>query len=239
MRPVLYFLIISAAILISCSNHSKDRPISSLRDSTVEEYVKVIDSSGQYDTAEFNYKILKAYSSNDTHFFKKLHTDITHYRNSKWHLADSCIHQPKLQETNADEAYRFIYTGSFCPYKVNITVSKREDSSNLHFILYQFAQDTANCRIINEFDKGLTKKNWDDITETIRKLDFWALKAENHENALLDPDDIVVIGYQKEDIASRKSPKFNYIHRWGLTWTSLGDLFFLVLKLSGHKLGCG
>jgi hypothetical protein len=233
MRLVHWFLIISEAILFSCSGHSKNKPVSSLRDSIVEEYLKVIDSSGQYDTTELIYKVLKAYSSNDTIFFKKLHSDITYYRNSEWHLADSCIHQPKLQETDADEAYRFIYTAAFCPYKMNITVSKRADSSNLHFILYQLAQDTATCRIINEFDKGLTKKNWDEITTAIRKLDFWALKEGSGENALLDPDDIVVIGYQKANVAFHKSSKFNYVHRLGLTWTNLGDVFILVLHLSG------
>jgi hypothetical protein len=238
MRYLICFLIFSASIFFSCSEHSADVPTSFLIDSTVGDYLKVVDSSYQQDTSDLSHKVLRAYYLKDSAFFKELKTNINHYRSSNWHLPDSCIVQAKLQETNAEEAYRFIYTPSFGQCKMNITVSYNGDSCRLHFMLYQAAFDTTNCRIIKEFDKILTESNWKQITKAIQKLDFWSLKKEGDYSTLIDPDDIVVIGYRNTKMLPPSVPKFNYVHRLGLTWTSLGDLFILVLKLSGNKTVC-
>ena len=232
------FFLIPVVLLLACTDRPSTTVTYSLKDSVIDKYIKLLDTSGQFDTADINYKILRAYISNDTIFFRKLSRDIDNARKFglQW-IEDSCVHSIKLQELNADEAYRFIYTASFCPYKLNITVSKKEDNANLHFILYQFRSDTASCRIINEYDKILTKRNWEDIRKAINTADFWGLKKENGLHGL-DGDNITVIGYHNVHSSFDRRAKFNYVNRWSLAGTTLAEPFNLVLKLSGNKQGC-
>lgn len=238
MRRIFFLLPVVLFVLFACTDRSTSRVTYSLKDIVIDKHVKLLDSSGQFDTSDINYRILRAYSSNDTVFFRKLNTDIDKAEKFRrqW-IEDSCVHQVKVQDLNTSEAYRFIYAAAFCPYKVNITVSKKDNSAALHFILYQPQSDTSSCRIVSEYDKALTPKNWEDIREAIDKADFWGLKRENGIHGL-DGDNITAIGYQKGYSSFDRSPKFNYVNRWSLGRTTLAGPFTLVLKLSGNKQGC-
>lgn len=235
----IFFLITLLAVLCSCNHTTNHIPTAAYKDTIVKDHLQYIETVGEYDTTDLNYKVLKAYVKNDTAYFRKLQSDIEENKRfrKQWEVLDSCIHQPKVQELNADKAYRFIYNSAFCPYRINITISKSGDSSNLHFILYQFKWDTASCRIISEYNKPLTDKNWEDFTEAIQKADFWGLKKENGLHGL-DGDDIKVWGFEKGDTAYNRQIKFNYVERWLTTKSSLADPFHLLLKLSGNKKGC-
>ncbi len=237
MRQIVILHFLGLIFFTSCKNSGNKNLSYSIRDSVLQEHLAALDSLPYFDTTDINYKILKAYKSNDTFFFKNLHIDIEREKKFRhqWDLIDSCAKEQKLSDLNVDEAYRFIYQAAFCPYKVNVTITKKTDSASLHFLIYQYQWDTAKCRIINEFDKKLPIKNWTEITESLDKYDFWGLKRENGVHGL-DGSSLTVIGYKKRDTLYRRETKTNFIYRWG--GTTLGEPFHLVLKISGNKQGC-
>jgi len=237
MRNKLLSLFILIAVLVSCNYQSNKTPYYSLKDSVLVKQLNSIESSNEFDTTDINYKTLKAYAANDTAFLKKMYFDIEESEklNKQIQLIDSCIHQTKLQSLAVDEAYRFIYSAAFCPYNLNVTITKKGDSANLHLILYQYNGNTVNFRIITEFDKIITIRNWEDLVSSLNEADFWGLKKENGVTGF-DGDDITVIGYKKRPYW--RNNQINYVHRWSVTNTALREPYNLILKLSGIKKGC-
>jgi hypothetical protein len=139
MRCFSFLPAIVLLFLISCNTRKENTVTYQLRDSIIKKDFKFIDSSGEYDTTDINYKALKAYINNDTAFFKMLDAKITEATQEKAieKFIDTCLNQPRLQDLNADEAYRFVYGAAFCNEEYNITVSKKGDSVNLHFVIYE------------------------------------------------------------------------------------------------------
>jgi hypothetical protein len=223
----------------SCNTRPNKNEKYSLKDSVLAKHFESIETSDDFDSTDLNYKMLRAYANNDTSFFRKRESDIADDEryNKQWQFMDSCIHEPKLHSLPVDEAYRFIYSAAFCPYKMHITVSRKADSSNLHFILYQTAWDTVECKIINEYDKKITSKNWQDFMQSLSFADFWGLKKDNGVHGL-DGTSLTVTGYKKGDSMYNVPAQFTYVYRWGHEWTSLNDPFKLIHKFSGNKNGC-
>lgn len=209
----------------------------SLRDSVTKEHLQLIDSSIYVDTTDINYKVLKAYLANDTAFFSKLHLDIARKNELKERFKnnDSCIHQKLLQDLNADEAYRFVYTAAFCQYKLNVTISRSGDSSNIHFITLQDVWLNGECKIINEYDKKITLKDWEGFCQLMRSADFWGLKSINNTH-VTDASTLITTGFERGYGKFEGKPRFHYVYRYGVT--TLADPFTFVLKLSGNKKGC-
>jgi hypothetical protein len=237
---MLKTFIISGFVLMtvaSCKNTSTQALPYSIKDTVLNEHLLALDSALYFDTTEINYKVLKAYQKNDTAFFKKLRLDIIKEKQfaTERQLMDSCIHLQKLQDLKVDEAYRFIFTAAFCPYKLNVTVSKKADTANIHFIVYQYKWDTAVCRIISEYDKKLNSKDWETFSEAIDKSDFWGLKQQNGIHGL-DGSTLITMGFIKAKNTFDTRPQYNYVYRWENT--TLRDPFNLILKLSGNKQGC-
>lgn len=197
----------------------------------------MIDSLEYTDTADINYKILKAYLSNDTGFFGKLKMDIARKKELRnlYNNNDSCIHQKPLQDLNVNEGYRFVYTGAFCDKILNITVTNNGNSANIHFILFQDVWLNKECKIISEYDKQISPENWQKFLELIDKADFWGLKSTNGRKGL-DGSTLITTGFTKGHRTSELTPKFNYVYRWG--YTTLNEPFYFILKLSGNTQGC-
>jgi hypothetical protein len=235
--------LISAILLIilsfSCNTKSNRTDNYSLKDTILVKHFEAIESSDDFDSTDLNYKVLKAYVNNDTAFFEKIESGLVEKEryNKQWQYMDSCIHQPKLQSLPVDEAYRFIYSAAFCPYKLQVTVSRKADRSNLHFILYQNQYDTVECKIVTEYDKTLSSKNWEALMNSLSIADFWGLKKDNGVRGL-DGNSLTVTGYLKGDSTNNRPAQFNYVYRWVYERTSLKEPFNLILKLSGNKSGC-
>jgi hypothetical protein len=236
MRILTFCLILVQVFLISCQGNNSTTKYS-LKDSILKEHLFALDSLPYYDTTDINYKVLKAYQNNDTTFLKKLHSDIERGRGfaQQWRSMDSCVQQTKLESLNCDEAYRFIYSGPFCPMKQITTISKSGDSINLNFELYQLKWDAMECKKIDAFNKKITTKNWEEITRLMDRDDFLGLKRENNIHGL-DGSTLIVIGYAKEGFNHIKAMKYNYVSRWSSS--ILRDAFELVTKLSANKQGC-
>lgn len=168
-----FLILLSLSVFISCNNQSTNN-LNSIRDTVIKRHFQTVDSSERFDTSDLNYRVLKAYVSNDTMFLIKTLLDIERYKTDqkRFGLQDSCLHQRKLQDLKVDEAYRFIYNGAFCPYEQITTISRAGDNINLNFILWQYESDSTGCRKINEFDKRLSTENWNEVKEKIEDADF-------------------------------------------------------------------
>ncbi|MGC4104051.1 hypothetical protein [Ferruginibacter sp.] len=233
--PALAFL--SLVIITSCTQKCNDQLKYSIRDTVLKQHLAELDSLPYYDTTDINYKVLKAYQNNDTTFFKNLIVQIkkqkeySHYGS----LMDDCIHQPELNDLGADEAYRFIFLSAFCIEPINVTVTKKGDSANLHFLLYQGQYDTIPCKIESEYDKKLTSAQWEEFSNKLFQADIWGLKRDNGMHGV-DGSSITFIGYVKGNPSFNRPDKFCYVSRW--EFSTLHDALTLLLKISGNKKGC-
>jgi hypothetical protein len=238
MRRYFHFVFI-VLIVSACTGTTRSDPGNAYMDTAVNEhllYQKLLD---EFDSTDINYGVLNAYMKKDTTYFKKLRVAIEESKRFKkeWAIQDSCIHQVAIDELKVDKAYRFIYGAAFCPYKINITVSRKGGNSILHFILYQFKWDTASCRIISDYEKQLTEKQWNEFADAIQNADFWGLKWDNGLHGV-DGDNIKVWGFENGDTAFERPTKAHYVERWSVHRSTLSDPFNLLLKFTGNKQGC-
>jgi hypothetical protein len=233
MNHGILFVAILLALFCGCSNNpiEKENQVTS-RDSLLTK----INSLEEVDTTENYYRLLKAYSANDTAYLRNYISDIERYNSTipPLKFIDSCVRQPNLQDLNVNEAYRFIHRAAFCPYGVNITITRIVDSSKMHFVIYELKDDSIIC--VNEFNKSLTKKDWNDIVQSLSKNDFWGRRKYNGIGGL-DGSELTVIGYKKGGADHRTL--YNHVYRWMfLREESLMEPFGLALKLSGNNQGC-
>ncbi|QEC65831.1 hypothetical protein FRZ67_00380 [Panacibacter ginsenosidivorans] len=206
-----------------------------LRDSVTHKYLSIIDTSGQYDTSEINYKILRAYISNDTTFFHQLQQDIdknSSRERANWDLWDSDIPLPKLQNLNVDEAYRFIFSIVASPSYDVVTITKQQDMIMLYYT--HFNRDDINYtppKVAKSDSTILQINQWDELTSKLYNADFWGLKKENNRRGT-DGSDLTVIGYRKG--INGLPEKYNYVHRF---WSSTLDnaFFYVYFKLLDKK----
>jgi hypothetical protein len=214
MRLPLYLTL--AVMLFSCNQPSNPKP--GYRDSVINNYFAMIDSSGKYDTADLPYKALKAYYYNDTMQLKRLHSFITAQKTKRenWDLWQSDIPLPTLDQLKFDEAYRVVFSIYGAPAYEVITIMKKDTTCKLHYL--QYSREKGRGK---EFEKSISKRAWDDVTAKLREADFWYLKSERNSRGS-DGFDLTVIGYQKWD----KTARSHFVHRWGLT--SLDNTFYYI-----------
>lgn len=224
-------------LLASCNNRTKTGSAYMLRDSVIAKHLQLVQASDNYDTTDINYRILRAYLSNDTLFFRHLQTDIKNNRIDKheWYDLDTCDHLLPLASMHASEVYRFVYVPPFCDYKQVYTISKRNSSVNLHFLLYQPATNTSACRVISDYNKTISHVNWSKLKEGLDKVDFWGLKKENGVSGV-DGSELIVAGYADANTHRNSTATYNWIHRWSSP--AFSDLIQLVAELSENKQGC-
>lgn len=236
MRPFIIITLVGCVYLLSCSQSENNAPDYSTRDSLIKVYLGDIDSLPYYDTTEDNYQMLKAYHKNDTALIKNAlikNREAREYER-KWSFTDSCVHQMALQDLGVDEAYRMIYYPAFCTMPISVTLTKKGDSANLHFLLYEYAHDTVACRIISNYNRKLDINAWAEFRSKLWYGDIWGLKRENgiHGN---DGTTLTVIGYQSGKPWNTPD-KISYANRW--SYSSLSGALEFALVLSGNKKGC-
>lgn len=250
MLPMTKAIIILGVsiILFSCRQRVSQQP-AALRDIAIERYLSKVDSIPEYDTADFDFRFLRAYKENDTAFmaaYLQLENEWDTYRQTEEYkqdieYPDSCIHQEQLRETAFEEAYRFKYRQSFCPYRLNVTVGRTGDSAILQFIIYKptdtYPTDTTACRIVNQFQKAISASQWKQFSYAIEFADFWALKAENGASGL-DGNDLEVEGYLNEKYKVPRPAKYHKIHRWSGTPVAIVSAFRMLLLFSENEQGC-
>ena len=176
-----------------------------------------------YDTTDISYKTLKAYYDDDTTSLLKLNSLINYKKSNRpnWELWNSDVPLAKLEQLHVDEVYRFIFSVYDAPFYEAITVSKKDTTFKLQYLFYQHNKDSSKFDRIKEFEKSISKDQWNTLTEKITDADFWGLK-NNKDYRGKDGNDLTVIGYYKNDYITRTQ----YVHRW--TRTTLNDAFYFV-----------
>ena len=237
MKSILF--IICLPVLWSCHHGARSSDLYSLRDTIVQGYLTDAQSRKELDTGDVNYQLLRAYIKNDTAFFKGFRKKIADERRTleRRNFMDSCVHEPRIQDLPADEAYRFNWLFAFCRNKLDLTISKRDSIFNLHVIAYRYASDTTPGKILSEYDKKLTKTDWEDFKELMDRSDFWDLSRIGGDQGL-DGDDIVVWGYIKGDTSINRPARVHVVSRWLVHGTPLGQPFDMVVMLSENRDGC-
>jgi len=170
MRQIPFILI--SLFFLSCNQ--VDKTHKSYRDSVIERYFAMVDSSGQYDTTDSQYKILKAYAYNDTTSLKKIDS-ITVIRNTNrqnWDLWTSDIPLPELKQLDADEAYRFILSRLGSPAYETVTITKKDTSIKLHYLFYISDKKNLKFKKGNDFEKNISKAQWDIMATKLYYSDY-------------------------------------------------------------------
>jgi len=181
--PIICLILI--ATFSSCNQNSPSNNFS-LKDSILKEHLSISSSNDYYDTTNIDFKILKAYYSNDTNYLKKIREEINEKKKRKGYraLRDRCIQEQPLKEIDSDESYRFSYSFAFCDTNYSITISKKASTIQLHFIMYKtkwdiMDTDTTKYQVFKRFDRSLNDKDWVEFKDKLGDADFWALKEEN------------------------------------------------------------
>ncbi|HVX27335.1 MAG TPA: hypothetical protein VHB70_13385 [Parafilimonas sp.] len=222
MRLKLLFLL--SILVVSCKTETKKENV---RDTVIRNYFRMIDSSGMYDTADINYKALKAYVRNDTTSLKRLDNFIEEKKNNRpnWELWKSDIPLPQLNQLNVEEAYRFIFSIYGAPYYEAITISKKDTAFKLNYLFYEHKRDSSKFDKFKEFEKNITEENWNILTDKINNADFWNLE-DDYDYRGKDGSDLTVIGYYKNEYIE----KSHYVHRWNISTLSDAS-YFVYYKL--------
>ena len=199
----------------------------------------MVDTLPYYDTSTNEFKLLKAYSSNDTNTLKKLVGQVE-YMNTKldWQInLDSCVKQQAFKDIRSEEKYRFTFSSAFCPYKTSTTIIKYKDSTVLNTIVYQYAWDTLPCKIIDQSTIRIDSLSWYKFQQSLEIADFWGLKPDNGKQGV-DGSTLEVYGFKKGTNSKWNPDKSCYISRWSPAYNSILNSFVLLLKYSKTKKGC-
>ncbi len=229
---ILILLIIS---LFSCTEESSNAK-TALKDSVLKTHLLEVDSLDFYDTTDINYKLIKAYYNNDTLSLKKIAESIYSNKRFKkqWEFSDSCVHLTKLKDSKADSIYRFIYSQAFSPYETNLTVSKTGDTARIHLVVYQTSRDTIPCEIIDEFDKILSIKEWNEFDASLSSADFWGLKDDNGIHGV-DGSDLTIYAFIKGDNSNWHPRKTQKVTRWSPYNLPINDCYELLFKFIADR----
>ncbi len=193
------------------------------RDSTLKNFLLLVDSSGRFDTSDISFKALRAYYYNDTTSLKELENYVKQQRVDRpnWNLWQSDIPLPKLNQLNVDVAFRFVFSVYDAPTYEVITITQKDTTHKLHYLRYYHNTDSGRFNKGKEFEKTISDKDWEEVLNKLYYGDFWGLKSDK-DNRGRDGNDLTVIGYQKFDTEERN----HYVHRWGNT--TLNDAFYFV-----------
>jgi len=211
----------------SCNSKGNSRY--ALRDSIVHNYINLVDTSGQYDTAELSHKVLKAYINNDTSFFKKLQQDIFSRTRARenWNLWNVDVPLPKLQELDIEEGYRFILSLLNTPNYWTATITRKGDSVWFHFALFSKPYGAKTPKVYKQAKKQLSIQQWETLKDKLKVADFWYLKNERPYRGT-DGSDLTVIGYRKGDRDNDMPGRYHFVHRFFLS--TLNDAQFYVFQ---------
>lgn len=239
--------------LLSCRQPSPSKPTLSFKDSVIREYFASVDSMDFYDTINYDYRALRAYINDDTDFFKRMLEDIKTEKAQRkmYSPIDSCIRLKKISDLDADEAYRFRHSQSFCFYNQYVTISRKGHSILLHYLEISVSPDGQiieyrdndgakrigpGCKVEKEFSKVLKDKDWETLMKSVGTGDYWLLK-ERQYHGCCDGSFWTIDGYTKR-LVYHTGQQIHSVYRWtpNNSFAELGRMF---MKLAGEKGICG
>ena len=247
----MHRLILSALVLLL---YACQQPVESkkedLKESAIKDYVRMIDSSTYfYDTSSYDYRILKAYVNNDSLFFVKMRDELEKRASlAKFIDIDSCVTLKHLKDLDVDRAYRFKYNEPFCRFGQNITLTRKGDSIQLHFVEYSNGvghtiklKDGTKvkpyCTITRDTVKSLTIAQWETFERKIDAADYWGLKPYYHR-LILDGSAWQIDAYIKDPVWPKDQHMYS-VNRNAPANAAFREIGLYLMKLSGEKDKCG
>ncbi len=228
---------IALLFLNSCKEKSKQVSEISIKDSALKEYLTYTSSLPFYDITNYEYQFLKAYYLNDKSFFNITERMIKSSKlNDQKKLSDTTTHHPRIDTMKVDEAYQYYYSAPFCPFGINITISKLGEEIILLTVIYKVIRNSEVKAVHKMYSKKLTSVNWDNFEKSIEFADFWGLERFVIIGCC-DPDQLDVQGVVK-DRFSHEIRKWQSVKRGFVSNTALYSSFDVLLKFSGYKNVC-
>jgi hypothetical protein len=230
-------------IIVLCSDSCRvdkahDSNIST-KDSILKEYISKVDSLPYYDTSSIEFRLLKAYSANDTAGLRKI-LDRFREDNSEieWEKKeDSCVHQPEFRDIVADEKYRLDYTPPLCPFTSSTTIVRYHDSTILTTVVYEAAWEKKPCRVLDQSTVLIDESRWEEFQESLVAADFWGLKPHNGFSCN-DGNTLEVYGFKKGTNREWDLDMSSHILRKGTRTSPIYKSLDLLLKISKTRNKC-
>ncbi|MBS1563705.1 MAG: hypothetical protein JST39_04915 [Bacteroidetes bacterium] len=231
----------SSFMLLSLFSCQGRKPVvqPNTKDSVVNKYLRLVDSSGDADTNDLKYKILKGYIHDDSSFFSNLDRNLDIYRRQREEeqQADSCVQAVQLSAQDFEEAYRFCWAGAFCRHRLMITIGRQRDGVLLRFVEYESSPDTGiPCLVTRRAQKLLPEAAWEHLVTTVDFAYFWSMEPQDDK---VDTEGSAwkLEGYQARDGAGGH-PRSHCVYRQSPGVRAFSAIGFEMLKLSGQKTHC-
>ena len=199
----------------------------------------MVDTLPYYDTSSSEFRLLNAYSSNDTNTLKKIVRHLANVNTKvEWEInLDSCVKLQAFKDIPAEEKYRFNYSSAFCRFTTSTTILKNKESTILNTLVYQHAWDGLPCKIIDQSTIRIDSISWDKFQHSLEVADFWGLKPDNGKHGV-DGSTLEIYGFKKGTNAVWNPDKLSVIERWSPLNNAIFESFFLLLKFTKTKKGC-
>lgn len=231
----IFLFFVAVLLLDSCKEKSKHVSAISLKDSALKGYLTYSSSLLFHDTTNYDYKFLKAYYLNDKSFFNESEKMIKSSKlNYQKKLSDTTTHHPQIDTMKVDEAYQYYYSAPFCPFGINITISKLGEKINLLTVIYKVKRNSEVKTVDKMYNKKLSSANWYNFEKSIEFADFWGLE-KNEIKIGFDADGLTVKGIVR---FSQQISKLHFVNRSFVLNTAFYNSFELLLKFSGYKNVC-
>ena len=224
-------------LLFSCKTKNNSSFTTTNKDTVIEGFLKYTSQIQSYDTANYNYKIIKAHFNNDSVFLKQVIADIERSKQQKNNsFPDSIRRHPNISKMEIDEVYQFNYTETFCNFSFYFTISKKEDSIKLNSVIYQENREPSFLRLFKESEIKLSLANWEDFKHLIDYADFWGLN-QYKEFGCCDGDFLSVEAIERNRFDHR-IVKQHRVDRQFVSNTAMYSAYTLLAKFANYKRGC-
>ena len=233
------FGILFLTLFICSCKQKPNTQVSSTKDTILKSFFNIVDTLPYYDTTNLDYKFLKAYKENDTLNLKSI-TEYMQARSVKpWmnrYLKPMAVNK-EFDTLKADEAYRFVYESSFCPYFTVASIIQRGKKITVKAIVYENASalNPNPCTIAQQNEISIDSISWVKFQDAILNADFWGLKEDNGYHGC-DGNSLDVLGYQKST-EYEGGAKRSYVTRW-VKIDRLVEPFMMLLRFCHINKGC-
>jgi hypothetical protein len=244
LQSILIYLLV-AIFTYSCSQKPLSNNPSGKKDSLLNSFFKMVDTLPYYDTNNIDYRLLKAYKENDTLSLSIIINYLGNKNVKPWmnSYLKPCAKNQEFDTLKADEAYRFFYESSFCPYFTVATIIQSNNIVKANVVVYKNAEamDSIPCTIAQHNEITVDSISWSKFKDVMFNTDFWGSKEDNGIHGV-DGSTLEVMGY-KNSVREMKGvilrgPKRSYISRWSRSMDRYLDPFMLLLKFCKINTGC-
>ncbi len=248
MTAIKLILLFSLLHLISCNHSGNDSSKYSLRDSVLKAHLHFNDSIIKnepffpgLDSNDYDFRLLKAYSQNDTLYLRQVLRAIAEVKKGNiQRLKFNNKYIPNIKLMNVEKAYQFQYSEPFCSDLYVFTLTKNLDIINSNAIVYKITgnyPDSIVLTTIENINIRLDSSKWAEIISFINLSDFWNQKQRVNVE-ILDPSHLQVDGIEKSTFTN-EIRKSNSVERTLFRNTGLYRAFLLLAQFSGIKKICG